>query len=72
MNLVARFSTLVNRQLPRASSTRSVGMLAGGTAAEQAIGVLVLPVTTRLHISENFSVWAVLASISGFVAKWRT
>ena len=68
MNLIARLKALVNRLLPRASFARSVGVLAGGTAAAQAIGVLVLPVITRLYTPEDFSVLAVYASILGIVA----
>lgn len=68
MNLIARLKALVNRLLPRASFARSVGVLAGGTAAAQAIGVLVLPVITRLYTPADFSVLAVYASILGIVA----
>lgn len=68
MNPIARLKALINRLLPRASFARSVGVLAGGTAAAQAIGVLVLPVITRLYTPEDFSVLAVYASILGIVA----
>ena len=68
MNMLVRLKALVNRLLPRASFARSVGVLAGGTAAAQAIGVLVLPVITRLYTPEDFSVLAVYASILGIVA----
>ncbi|MHB1410785.1 MAG: lipopolysaccharide biosynthesis protein, partial [Acidovorax defluvii] len=68
MNPIARLKALINRLLPRASFARSVGVLAGGTAAAQAIGVLVLPVITRLYSPADFSVLAVYASILGIVA----
>ena len=68
MNLIARLKALVNRLLPRASFVRSVGVLAGGTAAAQAIGVLALPVITRLYTPADFSVLAIYASILGIVA----
>ena len=68
MNLIARLKALVNRLLPRASFARSVGVLAGGTAAAQAIGVLVLPVITRLYTPADLSLLAVYSSILGFVA----
>lgn len=68
MNFVIRLKALVNRLLPRASFARSVGVLAGGTAVAQAIGVLVLPVITRLYTPADFSVLAVYASILGIVA----
>lgn len=68
MSLINRFKALVNRLLPHASFARSVGVLAGGTAAAQAIGILVLPVVTRLYTPADFSVLAVYSSILGIVA----
>lgn len=68
MGLVARVQALLNRLLPRASFVRNVGVLAGGTAVAQAIGVLALPVITRLYTPADFSVLAVYASILGIVA----
>ena len=68
MNMLVRLKALVNRLLPRASFARSVGVLAGGTAAAQAIGVLVLPVITRLYTPEDFSVLAVYSAILGIAA----
>lgn len=68
MNLFARLKALVNRLLPRASFARSVGVLAGGTAAAQAIGILVLPVVTRLYTPADFTVLAFYSSILGIVA----
>lgn len=68
MNFIARLKALINRLLPRASFARNVGVLAGGTAAAQAIGVLALPVITRLYTPGDFSVLAVYASILGIVA----
>ena len=68
MNLIARLKALVNRLLPRASFARSVGVLAGGTAVAQGIGVLALPLITRLYTPEDFSVLAVYSSILGIVA----
>ena len=68
MNPIARLRALINRLLPRASFARSVGVLAGGTAAAQAIVVLVQPVITHLYTPEDFSVLAVYSSILGIVA----
>lgn len=41
----------------------SVGTLAGGTAFAQAIGILALPIVTRLYTPAEFSVLAVYASL---------
>ena len=68
MNLIARLKALVNRLLPRASFARSVGVLAGGTAVAQGIGVLALPLITRLYTPEDFSVLAVFSSIVAIVS----
>lgn len=68
MNLIARLKALVNRLLPRASFARSVGVLAGGTAVAQGIGVLALPFITRLYTPEDFSVLAVFSSIVAIVS----
>lgn len=42
---------------------KSVSILAGGTAFAQAIGVIVLPIITRLYNPEDFSLFAVYSSI---------
>ena len=68
MNPIARLKALINRLLPRASFARSVGVLAGGTAIAQGIGVLALPLITRLYTPEDFSVLAVFSSIVAIVS----
>lgn len=47
---------------------RSVAVLAGGTAFAQALGMIVLPVLTRLYTPADFSVLGVYASILNVVA----
>ncbi|WP_374035582.1 lipopolysaccharide biosynthesis protein [Bdellovibrio bacteriovorus] len=47
----------------RSDFVRSVGVLAGGTAASQLIGVLALPFITRLYTPGDFSVLAVYVSV---------
>lgn len=42
---------------------KSVSVLVGGTAFAQAVGVLVLPIITRLYNPENFALFAVYSSI---------
>ena len=61
--LRARFNALF-----RKSFVRSVGVLAGGTAAAQAVIVLTLPMLTRLYTPEDFTVLAVYAAMLGIVA----
>lgn len=47
---------------------KSVSILAGGTAFAQALGVLVLPIITRLYSPEDFALFAVYASILSILA----
>lgn len=47
---------------------KSVSVLAGGTAFAQALGVLVLPIITRLYSPAEFALFAVYASILGILA----
>lgn len=63
-----RLKAIFNRLLPRASFARNVGVLAGGTALAQAIGVLALPLITRLYTPEDFSLLAIFSSIVAIVS----
>lgn len=45
-----------------------MGVLAGGTAFAQALGVLVLPLITRLYSPEEFALFAVYTSIVGILS----
>lgn len=47
---------------------KSVGILIGGTAFAQALTILALPLLTRLYTPEEFSVFAVYASIVGIIS----
>ncbi len=47
---------------------RAVGVLAGGTAAAQLIGIAALPLLTRLYTPDDFSVMAVFAAFLGLIA----
>lgn len=47
---------------------KSVSVLAGGTAFAQALGVLILPIITRLYTPEEFAVFAVYTSILGILS----
>ena len=47
---------------------KSVGILAGGTAFAQALGILVLPIITRLYTPEEFALFAVYTSILGILS----
>lgn len=68
MNVGAWLHALLNKLLPRNSFVRGVGVLAGGTAVAQVIGVMALPVITRMYTPDDFSVLAVFSSLLGIVA----
>ncbi len=68
MKFMAGIKAAINRVLPQQSFVRHVSVLAGGTAMAQAIGVLVLPLITRLYTPADFSVLAVYSSILVIVA----
>lgn len=53
--------------LPKSRFARSVSILAGGTAAGQAIIVLTSPLLTRFYSPEDFGVFAVYASLLGIL-----
>ncbi len=64
----------IKKLLPRNRFARSVSILAGGTAAGQAVVVLASPLLTRLYSPEDFGVLAVYASllaIIGVIASLR-
>ena len=62
--LTRRLKTL----LPRSTFTKSVTVLAGGTAVAQVLTVLASPILTRLYLPTEFGILAVYASILGIVA----
>jgi len=51
---------------------KSVALLAGGTAAAQAITILSTPVVTRLYLPEHFGVLTVFAAILGIAMPLST
>lgn len=68
------FTETINRLLPKNRFICSVSILAGGTAAGQAIIVLASPLLTRLYSPEDFGllgVYAALLLIIGVVVSLR-
>lgn len=47
---------------------RSIGVLAGGTFAAQAITAMAMPISTRLYSPEDFTVVSVFAAVVGILA----
>ena len=64
----------LSKVLPRRHFARSVSILAGGTAASQAVTLLAAPLLTRLYSPEDFGLLAVYASLTtllGVIASCR-
>ena len=57
----------IKKLLPKNPFARSVSILAGGTAAGQAVVVLASPLLTRLYSPEDFGLLAVYASLLGII-----
>lgn len=64
-----RFKQALLSALPKSQFARGVGVLVGGTASAQALGVLTLPALTRLYSPADFTVFAVYSSILGILAS---
>jgi O-antigen/teichoic acid export membrane protein len=60
--------TRLKALMPKSSFARNVAVLAGGTAAGQAIVVLASPILTRLYTPEDFGVLAVYSSLLGILS----
>lgn len=64
-------NALMYRRLPdlfrRNGLVRSIGILAGGTVAAQAIVALAMPILTRLYSPHDFNLLAVYASVLGLI-----
>ncbi len=56
-------STLLNRWFPRGGFARSVSVLAGGTAAAQAIAIAASPILTRIYKPADFGLLQVFISL---------
>ncbi len=56
-------SRLINRCLPRSKFVRNVSVLAGGTAAAQALAVAASPILTRIYRPADFGAFQVFISI---------
>ena len=67
MRINSRIKARVEKILPQASFARNVGILSGGTALAQALGVLALPVITRVYTPEDFSVFAVYSALLAMI-----
>jgi len=64
----------LKRLLPKSKFARGVGVLVGGTAGAQALGVLAAPILTRLYSPDDFGLLAVYASLlalCGVIASLR-
>ena len=57
------FQRILNRIFPASSFGRNVGLLAGGTFVGQIVGLVAVPIITRLYTPADFGVVGVFASV---------
>lgn len=67
--LSVHIKTLINRALPPHSFVRKVGMLAGGTAASQAIGICAMPIVTRIYSPAQIGIVSLFLAFFGYWAS---
>lgn len=68
-------SKILTTQIERFSKSpffKNVVLLAGGTAAAQAISLLTAPITTRLYTPADFGVLTVFAAVLGIIGQLST
>ena len=63
-NLLEKINNKLNDQ---GGFLKAVSILAGGTAFAQILGILTLPILTRLYSPEEFSVFAIYSAILGAI-----
>ena len=61
--------TLIDRALPPHSFVRKVGMLAGGTAAAQVIGICAMPIVTRIYSPAQIGIVSLFLAFFGYWAS---
>ena len=68
MKLISRLKAHINLLMPRASFAHSVGVLVGGTAIAQVLGVLALPVLTRIYTPEQYGILGSFCALLGVIS----
>ena len=63
--MVAAFTTLAKRLIPKNQFGRGISLLVGGTAGAQILLVLGTPLLTRLYTPDDFGIMAVYAGLLG-------
>lgn len=67
--MIKSFLEKINSRLDaRGGFLKSISILVGGTAFAQALGVLVLPIITRIYSPAEFAIFAVYSSIVSMIA----
>lgn len=61
--------TKISRLLPKGSAVHSVFLLAGGTTIAQALGILTMPVFSRIYSPGDFGVLALFTSITSILVE---
>lgn len=61
--------TKISRLLPKGSAVHSVFLLAGGTTIAQALGILTMPIFSRIYSPGDFGVLALFTSITSILVE---
>jgi O-antigen/teichoic acid export membrane protein len=67
--LTNRIRALILRILPKGSAAHSISLIAGGTAMAQLLGILTMPVFSRIYSPVDFGVLALFSSITGILME---
>jgi len=60
-------SRLAKKIIPRSEFAKNVAVLSGGTAIAQGIGILTIPIFSRLYSPRDFGIMALFMGISGII-----
>jgi len=67
--MIARLESFIDRFLPKGSALRHVSLVAGGTTIAQGIGIITMPLLSRIYSPADFGVMAVFVSVTSILVE---
>lgn len=67
--MIARLESFVDRFLPKGSAMRHISVIAGGTVIAQFIGVVTMPILSRIYLPEDFGIMAAFLSVTAILSE---
>lgn len=64
-----RIKLFVSRLLPKGSAAHSISLIAGTTALAQLLGILTMPVFSRIYSPADYGVLALFSSVTGILVE---